>query len=1545
MTAPEPKPEPKSRPRRVRRLIGRTLRTLALLLLVGLALVTALYFYLGSGGGRRLAQDILVAEVNKRIRGELRIGSIDSLAVGGVTLNDVVLLDVSGRPVLEVSQVQGALDFGALLSGDVTIEQIVVSRPIVQLHTLPDGSLSLLQALSPAEPSEPEPETPDDSPTVIEILDVQIKAGRIDTIDDIALGLDVSDLELTASVTIGGTIQVRSPGISLAVFRDGQPVATLDVPELAFDTGETGATTARIEVSGSGDTGRLAVDATIYELLSEEGPRFDAHLELDRFTTLFLQSLGLEAPDSLPGWLSADLVVTGRPNALDVTGLIATPGGDLQVSAQASEFTDLSLSIASEALALAEVSSAAPEADVAFAVDLESNLDESGTRGVSLALTNGALNGDVLPDMRFGAELQTSAVVLSHLEFPHLGDRFRVSGRYGFDQQASLDLHVAGLEIADEPWVQLFLPESRGRLSLDLEGTLDLEAAQFDAEAHLSSTRLSIPGLTIGDADVSAVGSGTFESPHIDLEATATRIDAGGTRFERADLTAVGGPLNYTLTGEVVPVELPEATFDIEAKYAHAKFTVVGLVRVSHEGETADVRLRDVVIDPASGVDLGVTRIEHRDAVVAATGSFGFTEGADLDVAITRLNLGLFDGRLGLPTLPVGGVVTGQFAVSGQPARPEVAGDLRWRDGFAGPVADARAYVAWRFGSEGLAVDGRIDLGSGVYVDVAAGAEFASYDDPIQALADADYTLEILAEAPDLELIQALAPDAAVSGGSVRAQLALDGPLSRATVDLDLVANAIEVAGRPPLDIALEAHLDDRESGLDGAIRFADGADLAYLNARASFGLDLLTGNIGLNALKREDWSVHLDILPLSPEELGFENPLNDSLPAPVPVEVVLTVDVISPPGEPAGALVKGQLIADLSPLLEGSECGDLEEALVNFQVVAERDRSHLAAALVLDRQRAMQIEVDPGLAMSDVWADPANTLELAHARVTGQIESLDLDRVPIACELADGRLNGTLAGDGLLTATPEVRLVLSANDLRLGTQVSFGVEGLIQIQEDGATVDLAVAPTDGEASRIAGSVPLIWSSVGVPSFGEGDLHGRLVLNHLPTATIATIVPPFRRGQGYLDGSVELGGPSDALWFEGGIDIENVDLMLPGFDQRLTNVNGQIVLRPGNIRIERVTAEDYDGEIIANGDIALEGLQPTDLYVRLRADDFPMRQSGSISARLTTDALVQADMSAERIEAIVTLQGTNVALPETSAGSVQSLDRNPDIVFASELSRFQPDQELVIVEAVPETTIRVRLDGTDPFWVRRNDFSVQMTANLIIDSDTDGTRISGPVEIRRGNLSFYTKDFELQEGSIQFSGANELNPRVELVAVHELDRYPGESVTLRISGELSGPVPTLTTTMAGVTTQAQIVQLLVTGRVDDDTPQQESNPGEQVASLLGGLMAGILTSAARTELGGALPVISVETGDDTGEVGLRAGFIADDLIPSFMRGIVRGAYIEGHVQSESQEDGGEGTTWGAVGGLLIELYFSEGFLTSGSIEPPSNWSFDILWRP
>lgn len=1517
-----------------------------LLILVLILLILGVYLYLGSGSGRALARDIALAEVNKLIRGELRVGSIERLGAGGVTLVDVSVLDSAGRTVAEIGEVAADLDVGALISGgDIVVKRVSIIDPTVRLHLLPNGQISLLQAVSPANPREPEPDD-GGSPPVILIHNVQLQGGRVEADDDLALGLDVVDLELALGVTIGETIQVESERLSLGIVRDSQPIAVIESNHLVFDTSIDSATTAELTVTGHDNTGVVSIHASALELLTEQGPTLDAQLLVDHLSPRLLEALGLLAADTpLPEWLSLDLHVEGRIEALDAEGTLTTPGGEIALDAEVIDLRDATLTLTSSRLALAQVSPAAPPFEVAFDIGLASAVDEAGVRAASLSLREGSLDGDALPDLSLSAHLETDAVTLDHLELPHLDDRFSLSGRYGFDNQAAVELHVERLDLATEPWIQLFLPNSRGRISIDLDGRIDLAAARFDADADVVATDLSLPGLSVGDARIVASGSGPLERPVLDAEISLTSVDVGGTRIRRATVEATGGRRQVELVGQVVPAELPEAAFDIVATYEGRNVVVDGLIRVTQDGETADVLLADVVVDPTYGVDFGVTRVQHPSVLVAASGRYDFETGPDLDLLINRLDLGLFDGRLGLPDLPVGGTVTGQLTLAGDPTRPLVEASLRWRNGVVGPVSDTEAELSLELGPDGLSVDARVALGSAAEMQLSGGADFTSYTDPVEALMGADYSFDLFATARDLELVRSVIPDLPVSGGSVQATIAVDGPLDGATVDLLVVSNRLEVLGRPPVDVSLQARIDNRASHIDGLVRHASGDEMVSLQLNAGFGLDVLTSGVDLHTLKREEWGLNLSLPRQSLEELALENPFDDSLPAPIPLTVGLLLDANSPAGRPAAVRIKGQVTADLSELAQASTCGDVEEAEVHFQLDAGHESSGLAAVLLFGTERPFQLEVDPGLAMGDVWADPANVLSLAQATIEGRIDDLDLGRVPFLCQHASGLLDGAVSGSGLLTDSPSVRVSLHATDLQPGTSFSFDAESLIEVLPEGASADIAIHPSEGGSSTITGVVPLAWSELGVPAISEGDIQGRLDLDRLPTATIAGLVSPLRRGEGILDGTIEIGGPLDAPWFVGDLLIEDVDVMLPGLDQRLTNVNGQVVLTPGSIQLERLSAEDYDGEMVANGDIQLEGLQLREVYLRLRADNFPMRQSGSIAARLSTDARVRADMSAELVTATVTIQDTNIALPETSAGSVQALERNPDVLFASELAQLQRGEEVVIEEITPETVVRVELDASEPFWVRRNDFSIQMTAQLEIDADSAGARISGPVVIRRGNLSFFGKDFELEEGSIQFSGAQDLNPLVDLVAIHELSRYPGENVTLTIGGRLSEPTLRLTTTLAGVATQAEITQLLVTGRFDDGAPQETADAGEQAASLLSGMMAGILTSAARTELGAALPVISVETGQETGEVGLRAGFIADDLIPSFMRGVIRGAYVEGYVQSESQEDANQETSWGAIGGLLIELYFSAGVLTAASVEPPSNWSFDVLWRP
>ena len=90
------------------------------------------------------------------------------------------------------------------------------------------------------------------------------------------------------------------------------------------------------------------------------------------------------------------------------------------------------------------------------------------------------------------------------------------------------------------------------------------------------------------------------------------------------------------------------------------------------------------------------------------------------------------------------------------------------------------------------------------------------------------------------------------------------------------------------------------------------------------------------------------------------------------------------------------------------------------------------------------------------------------------------------------------------------------------------------------------------------------------------------------------------------------------------------------------------------------------------------------------------------------------------------------------------------------------------------------------------------------------------------------------------------------------------------------------------------------------------------------------------------PILSVDTDKDRGEQ-LRAGFELDALIPTFLRDIVTGVYVEGIVSSDKQEDQAGGKD--VQTGVLIELHFPYNLVSSGRYGPDTTWSLDLGWQP
>jgi hypothetical protein len=247
-------------------------------------------------------------------------------------------------------------------------------------------------------------------------------------------------------------------------------------------------------------------------------------------------------------------------------------------------------------------------------------------------------------------------------------------------------------------------------------------------------------------------------------------------------------------------------------------------------------------------------------------------------------------------------------------------------------------------------------------------------------------------------------------------------------------------------------------------------------------------------------------------------------------------------------------------------------------------------------------------------------------------------------------------------------------------------------------------------------------------------------------------------------------------------------------------------------------------------------------------------------------------------------------------------------------------------------------------WIQRDDFAFQVMTELEIQIRGGKARIVGPVSIKRGFLELFGQTFEIEPGStLKFTNATDPNPSVALVAKHTRTRN-GDAVRVRVSGRARDPKLVFTVGDT-VVTAGEALYAIQGGGVSASRADQNSRA--QMTSVLSGAAAGILAVSVRREFGGMLPVLTVESGENSAVERLRAGVQLDSIVPKWLQPLVQGVYVEGIVGSgQETEDRQNSKSSGEVqGGVLIELDFPHDLVGSGQYGPGDTWSVDLGWEP
>ena len=1517
-----------------------------------LALVASAWLHVFTPLARDVLRDVALEQVNRSIEGRIAVGHIGELDYGHARISELAIYDPQGRRVVYLDEVTVEPDMAAILfEGTIHFDSVSARDGYVELIETPEGPPSLVAAF---QSTTPKPETDQPGPSV-EIDEIRVRNVRVsatyDPVDDLTLG----DLRVEGAMRFEDDVfEASIDSATFRVVRGGRTVAALESLRATFDGAEGEAEVhARIR---AGDDGQVWVDATAdlpepgVGVEGAGGPRgsdsgqlqhVEADVRVSKIGPEDLRALGLD-PLQLRSEVSGRITFDGSPETFVATADVSTDGGDLEAQVRMHADDRVEARVSTDGLDVAAVWGEPPVPYVAGTVIAEvSGVSTPDDMDVEVRVSSLRAGEWRVPSATARAHIGDERVRIESLRLPYLDGDVEVRGTVGFDGSADVHLSARVPSLRAEPNLRRMLPGVRGALDAEVdfemrptgESTPPRIAVRGEAEVRdatlgpLSAERLRVAGNAHGNPS----------APVVDVSVEGRAIDVGDQLSLRsADVEIRGGPREYDVDGRVVGPAGERGAVQAQIARAGRGFVIdaqgVGQNVVGRDwGFTA----QDVHVKPSGAIEIGSVDLRSGETAIHISGTYHAGGRSNLETTIDHVDAQLIADLLGLERLE--GDLEGRLSFSGSVKRPEIDAMLWYTGGTVRGVYVDDAALVLDLSTDAGVLTGQLEMDLGTHGALAAVVD-ARFDagrrEPfLDALREGRFDAKIESRDLSLALIGEVMPDAPDIAGRIDGDVVVTGTARDPEVSVALRGIDLSYQRGVPIDLVLEGGYADEDLRLalvaeDERGRLAD----AELRAEIDVPAIIREPSRAAGALDTQPWELSVRTAPRRLDELP--RPLRVDVPA----RAVLSAHATHTPGEPLEADVDVG-VTWVGDVVSCAASGT-PRALARVRLAGGRADveviGRLGARQVLGANASFAAPID---AMLRTGGPP--TLPVIDGQI--RLEEMALGEIPVVCEGAMGSLSGEVTIEGLFGESPTIVAALHGNDIRYGDAPPGDLGVQAQIDRGEGVVMLEMADASGGGIEADLRVPLAWEGP-LPALGDaGTFRAHVAMERFHIEPLSAI-PALSFAEGTLDGNVDVTGTVRAPVFDGFVELNDVAFGLVQPAQRFEDGTGRIVFHRNWIELDRIHFHDLGGTLRASGSIGLDGLVPRRARIALYADDLPIRSEGMPIGELTAQASIRADIQSRKAEVWIRTRNMTIEVERKLRTNIQDLDPHPDVVLVRNgepIGREEDDQP----EIVPMDVV-VHVDARDPFWVRRDDFAVRLLARLDVRTNGPGdVRVAGYVDFQRGWLELLGKRFELEEGRVDFIGGSELNPRIDLMMSHELDARPGEQVFVRVIGHLQQPELEFSSTIPGVSTPGEVLALLAgAGSGAGGEGASESTAARQATSFLAGVTAGVLTLTARRELGDVFPDISLEATDRGAR--LRAGFDAERLIPGFLEGIVKGAYIEGYVLAESSGGAQQTSTQGqSVGGVAIELVFPHSIVGTAEVQPPESWSLDVMYEP
>jgi translocation and assembly module TamB len=579
------------------------------------------------------------------------------------------------------------------------------------------------------------------------------------------------------------------------------------------------------------------------------------------------------------------------------------------------------------------------------------------------------------------------------------------------------------------------------------------------------------------------------------------------------------------------------------------------------------------------------------------------------------------------------------------------------------------------------------------------------------------------------------------------------------------------------------------------------------------------------------------------------------------------------------------------------------------------RDYRLTAPARVLARRAGGELALDSLVLRDDTGARLALSAQL---RDTGAVSgALALDAVPIAdLALAAGVARGAGAGGATtapaasyggrvtfgarLAGTSAAPLVDLRAEARDATLVGVPVERVSLEGRYAARRMVAELGLFRDGARLLGAnatLPLdLALAPGTRRFPDDTLRGSVRADSLDLALFGAVVPGLREVAGRMRVGFDLGGTWEHPQLFGALRLDDGAATVVPAGIRLQALAADVALEGDSVAVRRVHARSgAPGDTLAlTGFVRLSSASNPTLGLRLAARNFlaiDRPRLATLWISTPEPVRVEGPYLGAVVRGAVRAERGRISIPELIDKRIVDLNEYRDVVDTTigQNRRLIPAPSAFVENL---TLDGVRLEVGDDVWLRSPEANIKLGGSLAVtravgrgpglgvgSRDQAQLALLGALGVTRGtyrlNLGFAQPIFEVEPGTLRFFGTPDLNPTLDVRAVHVVRQArsasainrPDVRVQVNIGGTLNQPTLRLSSADTPPVPDTDLVSYLVTGEPASAVLGQTQ--GSEQGAALALRLAGSLLSGALTQ-GGPFDVVQVQT---AGASGATTGFL------------------------------------------------------------------------